>query len=114
MDFRSEPAAVSEFAAMHEYLSTSPESGFVRVSVAQRRDSGGADVLRGITLTRLGAESSPAAVVRSRAEWYEALADIFGLTLDDVNASERGRLWKRVLAAHEEYVRNLSVVDLTD
>lgn len=108
MDFRSEPADVSEFAAMHEYFSTAPESGFVRVSVVQRRDSAGADVLRGITLTRLGADSAPATVLRAPTEWYEALADLFGLTLDDVDASERERLWERVLAAHEEYERSLS------
>jgi N-hydroxyarylamine O-acetyltransferase len=107
MDFRAEPAEIADFAAMHEYLSTAPESPFVRVSVVQRRDSSGADVLRGITLTRLG-DPTPATVLRARVEWYEALADLFGLTLEDVDATERERLWKRLLAAHEEYERSLS------
>ena len=108
MDFRSEPAEVADFAEMHEYLSTAPESGFVRTSVVQRRDSAGADVLRGLVLTRLGADSAPGTVLRSRAEWYEALADVFGLTLEDVGAAERERLWARLVAAHREYERNLS------
>jgi N-hydroxyarylamine O-acetyltransferase len=108
MDFRAEPAEVVAFAAMHEYLSTSPESGFVRVSVVQRRDSAGADVLRGIVLTRLDADSSPETVL-TRAEWYEALGDVFGLTLEDVGAAARERLWARLLAGHEEYERSLSV-----
>jgi N-hydroxyarylamine O-acetyltransferase len=105
MDFRSEPAEVSEFAAMHEHLSTAPESPFVRVSVVQRRDSEGADVLRGVVLTRLDASTSSGTVVESRLAWFEALADLFGLTLDDVDASERERLWRRVVTAHEEFQR---------
>jgi N-hydroxyarylamine O-acetyltransferase len=108
MDFRAEPAEIADFAAMHEYLSSSPESGFVRISVVQRRDSDGADVLRGLVLTRLGADPAPGTVLRSRAEWYEALADVFGLTLEDVGIGERERLWARLVTAHREYQRSLS------
>jgi N-hydroxyarylamine O-acetyltransferase len=107
MDFRPEPAEIADFAAMHEYLSTAPESGFVRISVVQRRDSAGADVLRGIVLRRLGADSSEGTVL-TRAQWGEALADVFGLTLEDVDGAARERLWMRLLAAHEEYERSLS------
>ncbi len=71
MDFRAERADMADFATMHEYLSTAPESGFVRVAVAQRRDSTGADVLRGLVLTRLGPDPAPQTIVDSRAEWYE-------------------------------------------
>jgi N-hydroxyarylamine O-acetyltransferase len=106
MDFRAEPAAIAEFAAMHEQLSTSPESPFVRVSVVQLRDPGGADVLRGLVLTRLGTDSTPGRVLRTPAEWYEVLAERFGLTLEDVDGEERERLWTRLLAGHREYVRS--------
>jgi N-hydroxyarylamine O-acetyltransferase len=108
MDFRAEPAEIAEFAAMHEHLSTSPESPFVKVSVAQRRDSDGADVLRGVVLTRLGADSPPGLVLRSPDEWYEVLAELFGLTLEDVGRVEREQLWTRVRAAHREYERSRS------
>jgi N-hydroxyarylamine O-acetyltransferase len=108
MDFRAEPAEIAHFAAMHEHLSTSPESPFVRVSVVQRRESGGADVLRGVVLTRLGADSTPGTVLRSPAEWYGVLAERFGLTLEDLGGAEREQLWTRVLAAHRAYERSSS------
>jgi N-hydroxyarylamine O-acetyltransferase len=108
MDFRAEPAEIAEFAAMHEYFTTAPESGFVRVSIVQRRDAAGGDVLRGLVLTRLDGDVLPGTVLRSQAQWYDALAEIFGLSLEDVDESDRERLWERLLAAHEEYERGLS------
>jgi N-hydroxyarylamine O-acetyltransferase len=106
MDFRAERAEMADFAAMHEYLSTAPESGFVQVAVAQRRDWTGADVLRGLVLTRLGPEPAHQTIVESRSEWYEALADVFDLSLDDVGPAEREQLWTRVVAAHAKYERS--------
>jgi arylamine N-acetyltransferase len=103
MDFRRDAATVAEFAAMHEYLSTAPESGFVRVAVAQRRHSVGYDILRGLVLTRVGADDSTTAILGSQEEWYGVLADLFDLRLDDVSPDERARLWDRVSAAHAEY-----------
>lgn len=104
MDFREEPAAISDFAPMHEYLSTSPESGFVRVAIVQRRDAKGADILRGLVLGRIGSAASEA-LVESQAEWFDALADVFGLPLADVGEAERRRLWRRVVRAHEDFQR---------
>ncbi len=113
MDFRAERAEIADFAAMHEYLSTAPESGFVRVAIAQRRDSSGADVLRGLILTRLGPDPASDTVLQSRRDWYAALADVFGLLLEDVGAAEREKLWRRVLAAHDEYAHSAQP-DLAD
>lgn len=104
MDFRDEAAAVGDFAPMHEYFSTSPESGFVRVAVAQRRDAEGVDILRGLLLSRVGSAPSEA-LVESEVEWFGALADVFGLPLVDVDEAERRRLWRRVVEAHEEFER---------
>jgi len=102
MDFRTEAAEIDDFAAMHEHLSTAPESRFVQVAVVQRRDEAGADVLCGLVLTRVG--SAPAMrTLETRAEWFELLADLFGLGLADVGTAERERLWKRVLTAHTKY-----------
>jgi arylamine N-acetyltransferase len=39
MDFRSEEAGVGDFLERHRWLSTAPESGFVRVACVQRRDA---------------------------------------------------------------------------
>lgn len=103
MDFRAEGAEMTEFAAIHEYLSTAPGSSFVRVAVVQRREPGAVHVLRGVVLTRLGQDPAPETVLESPAQWYGVLDDLFGLALDDVDAIDRERLWRRVVAAHEEY-----------
>jgi len=99
MDFRAEPAAMADFAERHEFLSTSPESGFVRVATAARRDADGADILRGLTLTRVAAETTTT-TLDGRAAYLAALADVFGLTY---RQAEQDLLWRRVSAAHERW-----------
>jgi hypothetical protein len=44
----------ADFEAKHHWLSTSPESGFVQVAMAERRDATGVDVIRGLVLSRIG------------------------------------------------------------
>ncbi|GIH13710.1 arylamine N-acetyltransferase family protein [Rugosimonospora africana] len=100
-DMRADTAVQGDFERPHEWKSTAPESPYARTVVVQRRDSTGADLLRGQVLSR-----SPAGGQReltSQAEWYEALADVFGLALSDVGAYEREALWRRVCAAHEAW-----------
>ena len=104
MDFDPAEATMSDFAERHQFLSTSPESGFVRTCAVQRRDATGVDILRSLTLSRIGDETSSPTVLESPAHWYAALADVFGLTLDDVSAADRDRLWRRVVAQHEAYL----------
>ena len=53
MTWRSAPAEMPDFAAQHAYLSTSPESGFVKLLSVQRRDAEGADVMVGLVLRRV-------------------------------------------------------------
>lgn len=99
MAWRSEPVAVAAFATRHVQLSTSPESGFVRVLTAQRRDASGIDVLRGQTLRRIG-ERGGESTLGSASELRAVLGDVFGL---DVVALDGGRLralWRRVHDAH--------------
>ena len=102
MSFRAEPATTSAFADKHRWLSTSPESGFVRTLTVQRRDASGIDVLRGCVLRRIGDDSADA-VVDERAEWFDALGDMFGLRLDGVGLEARDALWTRVSEAHEAW-----------
>ena len=103
MDFRAGPTGMAAFAEMHDFLSTSPESGFVRALAIIRRDATGCDVLRGLTLTRLGDPETRRALDR-RADWFAAVSDIFGITLDDVTPAERDALWRRLTEAHEQWL----------
>ncbi len=103
MDFDPEPARMSAFVAKHNHLSTSPESGFVRVATVQRRDSSGVDSLRGLVLTRLGA-GTRSLTLETEDDYYAALADVFGLTMADVTPEERAKLWSRLAEAHERWL----------
>lgn len=102
MDFAPEPAEMAEFEDMHRHLSTSPDSGFVRVAAVLRRDASGVDVLRGLVLTRQGA-GEHSVTLDSARDYYAALGDVFGLTLDDVADAEKDRLWRRLRDAHEAW-----------
>ncbi|MER6950465.1 arylamine N-acetyltransferase [Nonomuraea sp. NPDC000554] len=103
MDFDPAPTAMSAFTAMHEHLTTSPESGFVRVASLQRRDASGVDSLRGLVLTRLGV-GAHSITLETSGDYYAALADVFRLPLDDVTAPEKDALWRRLDAAHESWL----------
>jgi N-hydroxyarylamine O-acetyltransferase len=101
MEFRADLAVPRDFQAMHERLSTSPNSPFVRTATVFRRDATGVDLLRGRVLHRL--PTGDRRELTSQAEWYEALAEVFGLTLGDLGGYERESLWRRVSAAHEAW-----------
>ena len=101
VDTQAPPAA--ELAAAHERLSTSPESGFVRTATFQRRDARGVDVLRARTLSRVERGATQTTLLADEGEWFGALADVFGLPLPDVDATERRALWRRVSAQHDAW-----------
>jgi arylamine N-acetyltransferase len=96
-------AREQDFLAQHQRLSTSTESGFVQVAMAERRDATGVDVVRGLVLSRIGEGARTDAPVTDRATWFALLADVFDLPLDDLSREERDRLWERVLAAHRRW-----------
>jgi arylamine N-acetyltransferase len=101
-EFDEAPARLPEdFAEIHEWFATSPESGFVRTLTAQRRDAEGFDVLRGCVLRRLDASGQREREIVSAEEWYAILTGLFGLDLSDLDAATRRRLWARTWAAHE-------------
>ena len=103
-DVAPEPAAADAFDAQHAHLSTSPDSGFVRVFAVLRRDATGVDALRGCVLTRIDADGVRPRDLDTPAEWFGALDEVFGLALPDVDADARAALWTRVRAGHEAWV----------
>jgi N-hydroxyarylamine O-acetyltransferase len=103
MDFESRLATPEDFAASHAHLSTSPESGFVRWISVQRRDASGVDKLLSCTLRRIDGSGQHDRTLETASEWFAALADIFGLTLDDVDSAARQALWRKAWAAQEEW-----------
>ncbi|MCO5997962.1 arylamine N-acetyltransferase family protein [Actinoallomurus rhizosphaericola] len=107
VDFGMGPAVVGEFLDRHRHLSTSPESGYVRTCTVMRRDAGGADVLTGCVLRRIGTGPDRREVLESKSAWYAVLADLFGLTLTDLDAADREVLWARVRGAHEAWSAGL-------
>ena len=105
MDFGPAAATVDDFLERDTFLSTAPKSGFVRTSIVQRRDAGGSDQLRGCLLTRVDARPEPGErLVDTEEEWFEALVDVFGLALPDLDGADRRRLWARVRAGHDQWV----------
>ena len=103
MAWRSEPADMRAFADRHEWLSTSAESGFVKVLSAQRREAGGVDILRGLTLTRVG-DGATMRTLETQAELESALGDVFRLDLTSIGRSALDDLWPRLHASHVEWV----------
>ena len=99
MSWRSAPVGMDAFAQRHAWLSTSPESGFVRVLTAQRRDASGVDILRGLTLRRIGDRASEATLT-TRADLTGVLGDLFGLDVSPVSDRAWDALWAAVHATH--------------
>lgn len=104
MDFAPQRATVDDFVERHAYLSTSPESGFVRTCSVQRRDAGGVDLLTGCVLRRVDGGPGQPRTLETQAEWFDALGDVFGLSLADLDTAARNTLWARVREAHEAWL----------
>jgi arylamine N-acetyltransferase len=103
MAWRDAPATLDAFAERHRWLSTSPESGFVKVLTVQARDATGVDVIRGLTLKRIGGGASDT-TLGSKAELLDVLGDRFGIDLSTVGAPTLAELWTRLARAHEAWV----------
>jgi N-hydroxyarylamine O-acetyltransferase len=103
MTWTSGHARWADFATKHRWLSTSPESGFVKVAMAERRDATGVDVMRGLVLSRIGERAYNAEAVTRRSDWFELLADHFDLRFDASPPETRDRLWANVLEAHRRW-----------
>lgn len=96
----------ADFEAQHQWLSTSPESGFVQVAMAERRDATGVDVIRGLVLSRIGDGARTTEPVTDRAAWFDLLGEVFGLRLQTMGPEGRDGLWTRVLIAHHRWLES--------
>jgi len=111
MVFRAQPTKIDAFASRNTYLSTSPESGFVKTMTTQRRDATGVDILRGKVLSRVDGNESEARTLATRSDWFDGFREVFDMPLDDVGSDDRDRLWERVSATHEAWVASQESVE---
>jgi arylamine N-acetyltransferase len=100
MDFRPAEATQDDFEDRHHYLSTSPDSPFVRTCSVQRRDATGVDTLTGCVFERR--PTGETRTIETRYEWFDVLNDVFDLPLHDI---DRAALWRRVRTAHEAWLQ---------
>jgi N-hydroxyarylamine O-acetyltransferase len=103
MVWRSEPTSIDAFADRNVFLSTSPESGFVKVLTVQRRDPTGIDILRGLMLKRVGAGAFETTVT-TEGEFVAVLREVFDLDLDAFGDDARAALWAKLHDAHDRWV----------
>jgi N-hydroxyarylamine O-acetyltransferase len=103
MSWWSAPAEMHDFAQQHERLSTSPDSPFVQYLVVQRRDAEGVDIMLGLGLRRVDEAKQPGRALTVRSDWFDALADLFGLRFDGVEPQALDRLWEKTFAAHRSW-----------
>jgi hypothetical protein len=105
-------ARPSDFVERHQWLSTSPDSGFVQLAMAEHRDATGVDVMRGLVLARVGSGARTSEPLTRRDDWFGALADVFDLRFDHSALGTTDRLWDGVVACHRQWeadLRRLSV-----
>ena len=98
MSFHRDPTIIEAFAARHEVLSTSPESGFRKMVTVQRRSDDGTIVLRGRVITHRTPTGVEREVLATRDEWFGALATRFQLPLAHLDPDALDRLWDHVLS----------------
>ncbi len=73
----------------------------MRVPTVQRRLTDRVTIVRACTVTRSDAAGSTKTIVDQRGDWFELIADEFGLTFDGIAESAVDRLWTVVQAAHQ-------------
>ena len=97
--FDTEPRKLADFSEMCRALQTSPQSGFVRVTVCQRFYTDGYSVLRGATLFEVTAVGVRERVLKNAADFDAVLRERFGLELPEAHD-----LWPRIWAGHLAWV----------
>ena len=96
--FGLEPHRLADFAETCTTLQTSPESGFVRVTVCQRMTETGVVTLRGAIFREVTAAGVEERVLGSAEDFDRVLRERFGLGLP-----ETSDLWPRIWASHQAW-----------
>jgi arylamine N-acetyltransferase len=99
----AEPVGLDVFVARHTFNATSSESSFAKTVTAQRCHANGVDAMRGCVLTRRDGDTTSTVTFEDRAEWLNALDEVFDLRLTIPDAAI-GSLWARVRRTHEEWL----------
>lgn len=93
-------AAIAE---SHRFLSTSPDSPFLRVLVAQRIDGPVQRGVRGLVHTVTKPDHREQRDLTTYDEWRAALVDDLLLPIDDVTPDEWSSLWDRTQVTHRAW-----------
>jgi N-hydroxyarylamine O-acetyltransferase len=101
-DFTLQPRLLSDFAAKCHELQTSPESGFVQVTVCQRFTPDGLAILRGATLRTVKRGGEISQTIDTEALYRKVLQDHFGLRIGDNFTQLWHNVWQRHLAWIEQ------------
>ncbi|HEX8768841.1 MAG TPA: arylamine N-acetyltransferase [Jatrophihabitans sp.] len=104
IDVRLAPARQQEFLRWHHYLVSSAESRLVRALTVMHRNADSIDALTGCLLRRVDSTGRTVRVLDSKADWVQALADIFTIRLDHLDAEVVDGLWRKVRAAHDQWL----------
>ncbi|QYG93675.1 arylamine N-acetyltransferase [Iamia sp. SCSIO 61187] len=96
MSFGGPPTGMDVFGERHTWLTTDPESNFVRYFVVKRRTADTEVALRGLNHSVVAADGTTTTIVDDRSSWLDLLAEEFGIEPQDPD-----RLWPRVLRAHQ-------------
>jgi N-hydroxyarylamine O-acetyltransferase len=104
IDIRLTPARQSEFRRWHHYLARSPESRLVRALTVMHRNADSIDALTGCLLRHIDSSGRTVRELDDRVEWQDALTDVFGIRLSDLDPTALDALWTRVRIAHEQWL----------
>lgn len=104
IDIRMTPARQREFIRWHHYLVSSAESRLVRALTVMRRNAESVDAVTGCLLRQVDRAGRTVRELATQDEWTQALGDIFAIRLTDVPPEARDRLWRKVRAAHDEWL----------
>ncbi|MDQ1740673.1 MAG: hypothetical protein QOE53_2325 [Pseudonocardiales bacterium] len=104
IDIRMTPARQQEFLRWHHYLVSAAESRLVRALTVMHRNAESIDALTGCLLRHVDSTGRTVRELDTRAEWAQALADIFGIRLTDLPPERADELWRKVRLAHEQWL----------
>jgi len=105
MSFVAAPTGMDAFADRHAWLSTAPESGFVKYLCVQRRTTSTTEGVRGLVHKVVSSSGTAISIVEDRADWFALLADDFGVAPAGT-AADHTAMWTRVATAHQAWVNS--------